>query len=115
MISNCCFFIFCARNGHELNCSLGRANRLDLNPPGSSLCRSKNTCLLCFVPADKTPEQQAEEEQILQQLIEVVDMRDSLVLFLEEKRLKEISEEQEAFCMKEAKRHSKTGAQVHWA
>lgn len=69
----------------------------------------------CVCPADKTSEQQAEEEQILQQLIEVVDMRDSLVLFLEEKRLKEISEEQEAFCMREAKRHSKTGAQVHWA
>lgn len=65
--------------------------------------------------ADKTSEQQAEEEHILQQLLEVVDMRDSLVLFLEEKRLKEISEEEEAFCMREAKRHSKTGAQVHWA
>nr|XP_046251717.1 F-actin-monooxygenase mical1 [Scatophagus argus]XP_046251718.1 F-actin-monooxygenase mical1 [Scatophagus argus] len=64
---------------------------------------------------DKTSEQQAEEERILQQLIEVVDMRDSLVLFLEEKRLKEISEEQEAFSIREAKRHSKAGAQVHWA
>ncbi|KAM9350753.1 F-actin-monooxygenase mical1 [Symphorus nematophorus] len=63
---------------------------------------------------DKTSEQQAEEERILQQLIEVVDMRDSLVSFLEEKRLKEISEEQEAFCIREAKRHSKAGAQVHW-
>lgn len=70
--------------------------------------------LVCFA-ADKSTEQQAEEEHILQQLLEVVDMRDSLVLFLEEKRLKEISEEEEAFCMKEAKRHSKTGAQVHWA
>lgn len=69
---------------------------------------------MCFV-ADKTSEQQAEEERILQQLLEVVDMRDSLVVFLEEKRLKEISEEQEAFSIMEAKRHSKTGAQVHWA
>lgn len=63
---------------------------------------------------EKNPEQCAEEEQILQRLIEVVDMRHSLVLFLEEKRLKEISEEQEAYCMREAKRHSKAGAQVHW-
>ncbi|XP_070695284.1 F-actin-monooxygenase mical1 [Pempheris klunzingeri] len=64
---------------------------------------------------DKTSEQQAEEDRILQQMIEVVDMRDSLVAFLEEKRLKEISEEQEAFSIREAKRHSKAGAQVHWA
>ncbi|KAG7237923.1 hypothetical protein INR49_031716 [Caranx melampygus] len=64
---------------------------------------------------DKTAEQEAEEERILQQMIEVVGMRDSLVSFLEEKRLKEISEEQEAFCIKEAKRHSKAEAQVHWA
>lgn len=65
--------------------------------------------------ADKTPEQEAEEERILQEMIEVVDMRDSLVSFLEEKRLKEMSEEQEAFTIKEAKRHSKAGSQVHWA
>ncbi|XP_034550868.1 F-actin-monooxygenase mical1 [Notolabrus celidotus] len=64
---------------------------------------------------DKTSEQQEEEERVLQQMIEVVDMRDSLVSFLEEKRLKEISEEQEAFCIREAKRHSKSGAQVHWS
>ncbi|XP_040912898.1 F-actin-monooxygenase mical1 [Toxotes jaculatrix] len=64
---------------------------------------------------DKTAEQQAEEERVLQQMIEVVDMRDSLVSFLEEKRQKEISEEQEAFSIMEAKRHSKAGAQVHWA
>ncbi|XP_067449321.1 F-actin-monooxygenase mical1 [Thunnus thynnus] len=63
---------------------------------------------------DKTPEQQAEEDHVLQQMIEVVDMRDSLVSFLEEKRLKEISEEQEVFSIMEAKRHSKAGAQVHW-
>ncbi|KAM7405249.1 hypothetical protein PAMP_012525 [Pampus punctatissimus] len=63
---------------------------------------------------DKTPEQQAEEDRVLQQMIEVVDMRNSLVSFLEEKRLKEISEEQEAFSIMEAKRHSKAGAQVHW-
>lgn len=77
------------------------------------LTGSDSVCV-CF-SADKSAEQQAEEEHILQQLLEVVDMRDSLVLFLEEKRLKEISEEEEAFCMREAKRHSKTGAQVHWA
>lgn len=70
---------------------------------------------ICVRLADKTPEQEAEEERVLQQMIEVVDMRDSLVSFLEEKRLKEISEEQEAFSIREAKRHSKAGAQVHWA
>ncbi|XP_076597085.1 F-actin-monooxygenase mical1 isoform X2 [Chaetodon auriga] len=64
---------------------------------------------------DKTLEQQAEEDRVLQQMIEVVDMRNSLVAFLEEKRLKEMSEEQEAFSIREAKRHSKAGAQVHWA
>lgn len=64
--------------------------------------------------SDKSPEQEAEEERILQQMIEVVDMRDSLVSFLEEKRLTEMSEEQEAFTIREAKRHS-TGAQVNWA
>lgn len=69
----------------------------------------------CVCPTDKTSEQQAEEERVLQQMIEVVDMRDSLVSFLEEKRLKEISEEQEAFSLREAKRHSKSGAQVHWS
>lgn len=63
---------------------------------------------------DKSLEQEAEEERILQQMIEVVDMRDSLVSFLEEKRLTEMSEEQEAFTIREAKRHS-TGAQVNWA
>lgn len=68
-----------------------------------------------FVPSDKTPEELAEEEKILQQMIEVVDMRDSLVSFLEEKRLKEMSEEMEAFTLMEAKRHSKMASQVHWA
>ncbi|XP_037337079.2 F-actin-monooxygenase mical1 [Pungitius pungitius] len=64
---------------------------------------------------DKTPEQQVEEERVLQQMIDVVDMRDSLVLFLDEKRLTEMSEEQEAFSIMEAKRHSKAGAQVQWS
>ncbi|XP_054633120.1 F-actin-monooxygenase mical1 [Dunckerocampus dactyliophorus] len=63
---------------------------------------------------DKTPEQQAEEERVLQQMIEVVDMRDSLVSFLEEKRLNEIQEEQNVLSVMEAKRHSKVGAQVPW-
>lgn len=43
-------FFFRARNGQELNCSLSRANRLDLNPPGSSLCRSKKRVSVVFVP-----------------------------------------------------------------
>lgn len=64
---------------------------------------------------DKTPEQQAEEDRIFEQILEVVEMMDSLVTFLEEKRLKEMSEKEEALSIKEAKRHSKTGAQVQWA
>ncbi|XP_056447497.1 F-actin-monooxygenase mical1-like [Gadus chalcogrammus] len=36
--------------------------------------------------SEKTAEQQAEEERILQQRMEVVDMRDSVVAFLDEKR-----------------------------
>ncbi|XP_061627404.1 F-actin-monooxygenase mical1 isoform X1 [Phyllopteryx taeniolatus] len=63
---------------------------------------------------DQTPEQQAEEERVLQQMIEVVDMRDSLVSFLEEKRLKELQEEREVLSLMEAKRRSKAGAQVQW-
>ncbi|XP_067301724.1 F-actin-monooxygenase mical1 [Pseudorasbora parva] len=43
--------------------------------------------------AEKTPEQQAQEERILQEMLDVVDMRDSLVAFLEEKRLKEVNDE----------------------
>ncbi|XP_046896612.1 F-actin-monooxygenase mical1 isoform X1 [Hypomesus transpacificus] len=65
--------------------------------------------------SEKTAEQRAEEERVLQQMIEVVDMRDSLVSFLEEKRLKELSEEQHIITIMEAKRHSSPGAQVHWA
>ncbi|XP_058499393.1 F-actin-monooxygenase mical1 [Solea solea] len=63
---------------------------------------------------DKTTEQKAEEQRLFEQMMEVVDMRDSLVSFLDEKRLKEMSEEQEAFTIMEAKRHSKAGAQVQW-
>ncbi|KAM8862351.1 F-actin-monooxygenase mical1 isoform 2-T5 [Spinachia spinachia] len=64
--------------------------------------------------SDKTPEQQVEEDRVLQQMIDVVDMRDSLVCFLDEKRLTEMSEEQKALSIMEAKRHSKGGAQCHW-
>ncbi|KAI4883596.1 hypothetical protein NFI96_020712 [Prochilodus magdalenae] len=65
--------------------------------------------------SEKTAEQQEEEEQILQQMLEVVDMRNSLVAFLEEKRLKEISEEQLGLSLLETKRLSTASAQVHWA
>ncbi|KAM4571084.1 F-actin-monooxygenase mical1 isoform 2-T3 [Fundulus diaphanus] len=64
---------------------------------------------------DKTPEQQAEEEHLFVQIIEVVDMMDSLVTFLHEKKQKEMSEKEEAVSIMEAKRQSKTGAQVQWA
>uniref|UniRef100_A0A1A7YUM9 Microtubule associated monoxygenase, calponin and LIM domain containing 1 n=2 Tax=Iconisemion striatum TaxID=60296 RepID=A0A1A7YUM9_9TELE len=63
---------------------------------------------------DKTPEQQAEEDRVFQEIIEVVEMRDSLVTFLEEKRLKEISEKEEAFSIMEAKRQSVADHHVQW-
>ncbi|KAJ8016962.1 hypothetical protein DPEC_G00012840 [Dallia pectoralis] len=63
--------------------------------------------------SEKTPEQQVEEERVLQEMLEVVDMRDSLVSFLEEKRLKEMeSDEQEANSLLEAKRHVKASAEA---
>lgn len=68
--------------------------------------------------SEKTAEQQAEEDRVLQEMLEVVDMRNSLVSFLDEKRLKEIeSDKQQATSLLEAKRHStaSAGAQVHWA
>lgn len=66
------------------------------------------------VDSEKTAEQQAEEDQILQQMLEVVDMRNSLVAFLEEKRLKELEEEHRSSLV-ENKRLSTAAAQVHWA
>ncbi|XP_076839841.1 F-actin-monooxygenase mical1 isoform X2 [Brachyhypopomus gauderio] len=66
--------------------------------------------------SEKTAEQQAEEEQILQKMLDVVDMRNSLVAFLEEKRLKEMSEEEQlGSSVVESRRCSASGAQVHWA
>lgn len=68
-----------------------------------------------FVDSEKTAEQRAEEDQILQQMLEVVDMRNSLVAFLEEKRLKEVDQEQLDSSLLENKRLSTAGAQVRWA
>ncbi|KAM9444891.1 F-actin-monooxygenase mical1 [Clarias gariepinus] len=65
--------------------------------------------------SEKTAEQRAEEDQILQQMLEVVDMRNSLVAFLEEKRLKEVDQEQLDSSLLENKRLSTAGAQVRWA
>ncbi|KAL1020609.1 hypothetical protein UPYG_G00002390 [Umbra pygmaea] len=68
--------------------------------------------------SEKTAELEAEEERVLQEMLEVVDMRDSLVAFLDEKRLKEMeSEEHQATSLLEAKRHStaSSSAKVHWA
>ncbi|XP_052397315.1 F-actin-monooxygenase mical1 [Carassius gibelio] len=43
--------------------------------------------------SEKSPEQREHESQVLQEMLDVVDMRDSLVAFLEEKRLKEVDDE----------------------
>ncbi|XP_056589123.1 F-actin-monooxygenase mical1 [Triplophysa dalaica] len=65
--------------------------------------------------SEKSPELQAHEEKILQEMLDVVDMRNSLVSFLEEKRLKELDEEPLGNSIVESKRHSTAGTQVHWA
>lgn len=68
--------------------------------------------------SEKTVEQQAEEERVLQDMLEVVDMRNSLVAFLDEKRLQETdTDEQQSTSLLEVKRHStaSVGAQVYWA
>ncbi|KAK2885233.1 hypothetical protein Q8A67_016070 [Cirrhinus molitorella] len=64
--------------------------------------------------SEKTPEQQEHENQILQEMLDVVDMRDSLVAFLEEKRLKEVNDELMGSSVLEAKRHSLAASQVLW-
>ncbi|XP_035595926.1 F-actin-monooxygenase mical1-like isoform X2 [Oncorhynchus keta] len=68
--------------------------------------------------SEKSVEQQAEEERVLQDMLEVVDMRNSLVAFLDEKRRQEMdSDEQQSTSLLEVKRHptASAGAQVYWA
>ncbi|XP_064156099.1 F-actin-monooxygenase mical1 isoform X1 [Anguilla rostrata] len=65
--------------------------------------------------SEKSSQQRAEEERVLQEMLEVVDMRNSLVAFLEEKRLKEINEQLHCVSVLEPKRSHTGGAQVHWA
>ncbi|KTF90021.1 hypothetical protein cypCar_00015334 [Cyprinus carpio] len=64
--------------------------------------------------SEKTPEQREHENQVLQEMLDVVDMRDSLVAFLEEKRLKEVNDELLGNSVLEAKRHSTAASQVLW-
>ncbi|KAG5837784.1 hypothetical protein ANANG_G00216650 [Anguilla anguilla] len=65
--------------------------------------------------SEKSSQQRAEEDRVLQEMLEVVDMRNSLVAFLEEKRLKEINEQLHCVSVLEPKRSHTGGAQVHWA
>ncbi|KAK1152760.1 F-actin-monooxygenase MICAL2-like isoform X1 [Acipenser oxyrinchus oxyrinchus] len=60
----------------------------------------------------KTAQHRAEEERVLLELLEVVDMRDSLVVFLEDQRLKEINDH--GLPVLEPKRPKTGGGQVHW-
>lgn len=62
--------------------------------------------------SEKSPEQQKHEAEILQEMLDVVNMRDSLVAFLEEKRLKEVNDQFNSSL--DAKRRSTTASQVHW-
>ncbi|KTG00191.1 hypothetical protein cypCar_00027186 [Cyprinus carpio] len=59
--------------------------------------------------SEKTPEQREHENQVLQEMLDVVDMRDSLVAFLEEKRLKEVNDDLLGNSVLEA-----TASQVFW-
>ncbi|XP_041084542.1 F-actin-monooxygenase mical1-like isoform X1 [Polyodon spathula] len=61
----------------------------------------------------KTDQHRAEEERVLVELLEVVDMRDSLVVFLEDQRLKEINDQ--GLPVLDPKRPKTGGGQVHWA
>ncbi|MBN3280705.1 MICA1 monooxygenase, partial [Polyodon spathula] len=61
----------------------------------------------------KTDQHRAEEERVLVELLEVVDMRNSLVVFLEDQRLKEINDQ--GLPVLEPKRPKTGGGQVHWA
>lgn len=82
------------------------------------MCKSEPECVFVFfvcADSEKSPEQRAHEDQVLQEMLDVVDMRNSLVAFLEEKRLKELDEEILGNSVMESKRHSTAGSQVHWA
>ena len=80
------------------------------------VCVRACVCVRVCVCADseKSAEEQEAEKRVLAEMLEVVDMRNSLVTFLEEKRLKELSEPQLTSSLMETKRHSAAGAQVHW-
>ncbi|KAG2468502.1 MICA2 monooxygenase, partial [Polypterus senegalus] len=62
----------------------------------------------------KTMEDRREEERVLAEMLDVVDMRNSLVTFLEEKRLKDISDQLHGLPVMEPKKHG-GNAQVQWA
>ncbi|KAG9330892.1 hypothetical protein JZ751_021804 [Albula glossodonta] len=64
--------------------------------------------------SEKSPEQHKDEERVLQEMLEVVDMRNSLVSFLEEKRLKELNEQLHCVSLLEPKRQEPGVGQVHW-
>ncbi|KAG5282669.1 hypothetical protein AALO_G00058550 [Alosa alosa] len=63
--------------------------------------------------SEKSAEEREAEERALAEMLEVVDMRNSLVAFLEEKRLKELSEPQLTSSLLETKRHSTATANTH--
>uniref|UniRef100_A0A673JB79 Molecule interacting with CasL protein 1 n=1 Tax=Sinocyclocheilus rhinocerous TaxID=307959 RepID=A0A673JB79_9TELE len=88
----------------------------ELEEKGVELERAENR--FCFteklVYSEKTPEQREHENRVLQEMLDVVDMRDSLVAFLEEKRLKEVNDELLRNSVLEAKRHSTAASQVLW-
>ncbi|KAL2103853.1 hypothetical protein ACEWY4_000721 [Coilia grayii] len=71
-------------------------------------CMEINDC-------EKSAEEREAAERLLAEMLEVVDMRNSLVAFLEEKRLKELSEPPITTTLLEAKRLSAASTtQVQW-
>ncbi|MGH0191372.1 UNVERIFIED_CONTAM: hypothetical protein FKN15_061584 [Acipenser sinensis] len=95
---------------HSL-CFLHRSRHLELEDKQSRLEQEYRK----YIDTEdlmKTAQHRAEEERVLQELLEVVDMRDSLVVFLEDQRLKEINDH--GLPVLEPKRPKTGGGQVHW-
>ncbi|MEQ2188294.1 hypothetical protein GOODEAATRI_013522 [Goodea atripinnis] len=107
-----CFWVMQQTSPHQPDLFLNAASRqLELEDKRSTLELEYRKLMAI---KEKTPEQQAEEDRIFEQILEVVEMKDSLVTFLDEKRQKEMSEKEEALSIMEAKRQSKKGSQVQW-
>ncbi|XP_062397053.1 F-actin-monooxygenase mical1 isoform X2 [Sardina pilchardus] len=90
------------------------SRQLELEDKQSMLEMELRRCME-MSDSEKSAEEREAEERALAEMLEVVDMRNSLVAFLEEKRLKELSEPQlTPSSLLETKRHSTASAHVLW-